>query len=134
MASNGSVYSINDITEATSPRLHHRNISLQICQGGTGAQPDEEADFEIEVPVRLQEFTMREDYVPQIDSAVSEGAGFNNQQHNAAAVASGNRNGSSEDESVTTFNTKTSSSNQGTEIVSSRALQQQNTNNFSNRM
>ena len=46
-SNSGSTYSINN-NEAQA----HMNISLQVCQGGTGAQPDEADDIvEIEVPV-----------------------------------------------------------------------------------
>ena len=60
--------SINNVTEATisSPRKYLGKISLESLQGGTGAQPDEDDQLLIEVPVRLQEY-VQDDYVPHVD-------------------------------------------------------------------
>ena len=68
VGSNTSTYSINNATETTSPHRHHANMSLRICQGGTGAKPDSDEEMEIEVPVRLEEFTLRDDYVPVVEN------------------------------------------------------------------
>lgn len=65
-------------TELMSPCNITGNISFQVCQGGTGDQPNDDDQLLVEVPVRLQEYVVKDDYVPQVQSQNNGSLEFEN--------------------------------------------------------